>query len=439
MHFMHRQQHRCLLVTWMMLAATTFFPAQVRVAAQQPLSCACALAPSNHVINCNANDANQQAILNKAMTDLQTNNCDQGSSCRSNDVCQTAFYLLQAHHDYCFSNEVPTTLSSLVHTFEEFCTDCHVIRKYNPSLPACPQANCDNKSGLIAYEFIMSESSCQEKNCDRQDCAEAFRILRAVYETCPDGTLHLIAELAINDWDDRCAAVDCNTGSNNDASQLTCNADGSLLTRPPAPLATTSVPTATPPVPCPAAPDDTDRAVVVGEEGPVCEICGTGYCIADPDEVFRWADRPPIKCQELQDAGLTGFISFDQCNALPELAAALCGCAPAGSYIPYVPPVNLTAPSSAADGDKDDSKDDAIAGSSDDQKAKKNKFGAGVAVGIGAAIGLLALLGTGAVVAYRNRAKSKALRRMDEKEDPSTLHEIEVPELRRPVERQEIA
>lgn len=435
-----RGRNRFLLV----LLATAFQQYKKGEVAAQTLSCACALAPSNHVINCDA--STNQAVLNQAMTDLQTNGCDQGNNCQTNDACRIAYYLVQAHHDYCWADEVPSTLSSVFHTYEGTCVDCHVIRKYNPALPPCPQANCDGDAGKIAYEYLLSSdnNSCQE-DCNRQDCAEAFRMLRAVYETCPDGTLHLIAELAVNDWGDLCAAVDCNTGSSDDpsSSQLTCDATdtASLITRPPAPLAATAVPTTTPPIACPRPPDDdNDRAYVVGDEGPVCEVCGAGRCMARPDEVFRWPNRPVIKCQDLQDAGLTGFISFDQCEALPALVGATCGCSPAGSYIPYVPPTNLTAGATAGTDEDERTKADP-AGSSTTSSTKKDKFGAGVAVGIGAAIGLVALLVAGAFATYRNRAKLRARRHHQSKADDPTASapEIEVAELRRPTEKQELA
>jgi hypothetical protein len=162
--------------------------------------------------------------------------------------------------------------------------------------------------------------------------------------------------------------------------------------------------------------------------------------MAQPDEVFRWPNRPVIKCQDLQNAGLTGFISFDQCEALPALVGATCGCSPAGSYIPYVPPTNLTAGAAAGTDEDERDKADPAASSSTTSNTKKDKFGAGVAVGIGAAIGLVVFLVSGTFITYRNRSKLRARRHHQNKADPTASEpEIEVAELRRPAEKQELA
>lgn len=361
---------------------------------QDELSCACALERSNQTVSCTSDNAD----LVTAMQILQTNDC--GNSCL-NDICQNAFYLVQAHHDYCFFNELPGTLSTIFHSFETKCIDCSIIRKNNPALQPCPAANCENDSGKIAFE-VLASSDCQ-KDCSTKDCTDSFQYLRAVYDVCPDGTLDLIAELAVNDYDAPCAPYDCNTGAAETTNDLMCNPD-EFITRPPAIPPPTQAPV---PNVCFRLPDET-----IGDE-PSCQICGDNQCITKPNNVFAWPQRPDISCKDLQDAGLQGYISFDQCTALPALAKPTCGCQPVDSYIEYAPPT--VAPPIV--------KDDV-----NEPTTEKNS---NLGMGIGVVVGVIILI---AVIAFVLVKQSQT-----KKSNKHESAEIEVPEMKQPKTEQELA
>lgn len=388
------------LVAWWSLALSLILPSVMSQQQQEMESCACALERTNQTISC---DANNEKLL-QSMEILQTNDC--GGSCL-NALCQNAFFLIQAHHDYCFFNELPNSLSTIFHSFETKCTDCHILRKYNPALLSCPQPNCDNDSGKVAFELLNS-NDCKS-DCSNPDCSDSFQYLRAVYDICPDGTLDLIAELAVNDYDAPCAPYDCNTGAAGSITDLTCDPDGTLMTRPPAIPPPTLAPV--PNVCRKVSDDETDERVTGDYES--CSICGDNQCITKPTAVFSWPQRPEISCRDLELAGLEGYIQFDQCQALPSLANPTCGCQPADSYIEYLPPTVAPPENQTTETTTSHS---------------KNTIGMGIGIGVGAVV-LLSVLGVFLVQSQRN---SKSIQR-----DETDM--IEIPPMKQPRTEQELA
>eukprot|EP00547_Thalassionema_nitzschioides_P008145 CAMPEP_0194227528 /NCGR_PEP_ID=MMETSP0156-20130528/42904_1 /TAXON_ID=33649 /ORGANISM="Thalassionema nitzschioides, Strain L26-B" /LENGTH=668 /DNA_ID=CAMNT_0038960015 /DNA_START=96 /DNA_END=2102 /DNA_ORIENTATION=+ len=91
-----------------------------------------------------------------------------------------------------------------------------------------------------------------------------------------------------------------------------------------------------PPTDCAALPDfiknvcgctDTDGDSDNEDNGGTgCSVCGDGRVVYDGDAVFKYPNRPEIKCMELQGAGLGGFISLQDCEALPSLIENVCAC-----------------------------------------------------------------------------------------------------------------
>lgn len=318
-----------LLIGWLLLVHQ---PHCIQADDTKVLSCSCALEENDDVLDCD----NSSGMLG-ALSNLQSNACQ--LDCTS-EVCQANYYMVQAHHDYCLRAEIPGSLSSGFHSFEEKCQDCHVIRHTDPSLPSCPAANCEDTSGNAAYAFLL-QNECQQ-DCDTNpDCGRNFRTLRAVYDTCPDGVLGLLTELGLNDLATPCASQDCNTGhASTDASQLVCNTEDAA-TRPPAGASETTSPTATPAVECPDAVQNT----------PHCSVCGPNACVTKPFAVFAWPGRPEASCAQLEEAGLQGLIDDpEQCDVLPDLLQHICACATADVYVPYsgVPTPAVVAPTPPA-------------------------------------------------------------------------------------------
>jgi len=91
------------------------------------------------------------------------------------------------------------------------------------------------------------------------------------------------------------------------------------------PNSSTPIPTISPVLgtTCPEVPD----------EG--CSICGPDLCVTNYDAIFEFADQPPVRCDLLEQAGLTGELPDDGCSFLPLLVKDVCGC---GTTPPVAPP-----------------------------------------------------------------------------------------------------
>ena len=69
-------------------------------------------------------------------------------------------------------------------------------------------------------------------------------------------------------------------------------------------------------------------------------MCGDGRCVSNPDVIFSFTGQPSVACGVLQDAGLTGLIIPQFCNALPAVIG-VCGCV---DSVPLVGPAPRTTP-----------------------------------------------------------------------------------------------
>jgi hypothetical protein len=78
--------------------------------------------------------------------------------------------------------------------------------------------------------------------------------------------------------------------------------------------------------------------IPAGDE--VCNVCGSGACVAAPDEILVVPGQPEAACGVLQKAGLEGVIPIEFCPLLPGLIG-ICECMPEGSPdgAPVAPPV----------------------------------------------------------------------------------------------------
>lgn len=93
----------------------------------------------------------------------------------------------------------------------------------------------------------------------------------------------------------------------------------------------------------------TARCPDIPEKG--CSVCGNGYCVSNPDEIFSFPGQPDASCSTLEEAGLQGLIPLTECSFLPDIVQASCGCmsnlpqppsiSPVPSQMPVVPPTKM--------------------------------------------------------------------------------------------------
>jgi len=134
------------------------------------------------------------------------------TSCAGVTGCRDAYFYVQAHHDYCPPSVVPTDVAHGIHAFEEGCDECFVRRAVNESLPECPDVSCSDGAGANAAIATLEQGGCSLQ-CNAAACAEPYRRLRAWHDTCPEEGPVEAVEAALHEFEDSCAAMECNADS----------------------------------------------------------------------------------------------------------------------------------------------------------------------------------------------------------------------------------
>jgi hypothetical protein len=176
-------------------------------------NCACVAEDYGFDIDCTASQ-----VLLDALVSLESNNCN--IDC-SSQLCESNFYIVQAHHDFCLHNEVPDPVEESFHIYESTCKECKILRKRDPSLTNCPSPVCDGR-GDEAYLTLLANDCFSD--CSTSVCASAYQVLRSEHDSCADGTMGLTSESGIHDAEDICKAFNCNTLTDESrvAEQLVC-------------------------------------------------------------------------------------------------------------------------------------------------------------------------------------------------------------------------
>lgn len=166
--------------------------------------CACVAMELGFVIDCK--NASAISTAYKTLTD---NSCN-AAKCKTDAACKKAYFLVQAHHDHCLSDQVPKDVEGGLHTFEAFCEGCTVGKQFAPSRAACPKAACNAAANFTAAHAYLNANNCSTA-CGSGECAANFQILRAAHDTCEHDDVPQEVEVAIHDFEDACAAQECNT------------------------------------------------------------------------------------------------------------------------------------------------------------------------------------------------------------------------------------
>lgn len=175
-------------------------------------ACACVAKEYNFKIDCTAT-----AAMSDAFDFLKTGGC--ATDCTT-DACQEAWYIVQAHHDYCQVDQLPSTIEDGFHDFDETCLSCDISRAFQEGVPSCPIANCEDQSGNEAYAFLV-ENGCLS-DCSSEKCTNAYLTLRVVHDDCEHDVISTASEEGLHDFEDVCK-VGCNAPASK-GDQLTCSA-----------------------------------------------------------------------------------------------------------------------------------------------------------------------------------------------------------------------
>lgn len=162
-------------------------------------------------------DCNGEAAMLDALSILKNTGC--ATDC-SSDECQKNWYIVQAHHDYCDPQALPTAVEDDFHDFDQVCESCAIDRIFIEGAPDCPAPNCEDQSGNQAYAFLV-DNGCTVGCADKPECRENYITLRVVHDGCDHEVLTTDAEEGLHDFEESCETVVCNAQGSQD-DQLTC-------------------------------------------------------------------------------------------------------------------------------------------------------------------------------------------------------------------------
>lgn len=185
--------------------------------------CACLLNEEAHrfSIKCDAEDmshvheawsilANEPACASELGCLAESNN----STCRKN------FFIVQAHHDHCIHDAIPTEIEKGYHSFDQNCWHCNIERGYQDGFPTCPEVDCTNEM-LANFAARVLGSACgvpEEEGEEIEDCCNtaqeisAFRLILSLHDYCGPTAPKIVDEL-LHDYEEACEEHFCNTST----------------------------------------------------------------------------------------------------------------------------------------------------------------------------------------------------------------------------------
>lgn len=163
--------------------------------------CACEAREQGWKIDCVDKAAMQAAQdhLNK-----EENHCDEKNKCTKE------FLILQAHHDHCPHDSVPTGAEKLIHQVEKAYTSCEIPRQFNKDFSACPAVKCTDKAGFEAAAKALKDNNCTT-SCKSDVCKSNFQTILSGHDNCEEDELPTAVEEALHDFEESCEDNLCNT------------------------------------------------------------------------------------------------------------------------------------------------------------------------------------------------------------------------------------
>ena len=104
-----------------------------------------------------------RAFLGQAMTDLSS--CPKTTACKTDSKCQTAFFVIQAHHDHCKHDTLTTEEEKAMHAYETYCTNCQIYRAFAEGNKDCffmPDKAEEKSRRALALAVIFQVSRCRK-------------------------------------------------------------------------------------------------------------------------------------------------------------------------------------------------------------------------------------------------------------------------------------
>merc|ERR1719388_392764 len=141
-------------------------------------------------------------------------NLEGKAACKATDPpedCVMNYHVMQAHHDHCLHDALPTGIEKILHDYEHFYDDCFIKRQFNPALGACPQVDCSDATAMTKAIATLQAGCATTQACADSTCSAAIKTVLMAHDVCPEDKLPNNLEVALHDHEEPCEDQLCNT------------------------------------------------------------------------------------------------------------------------------------------------------------------------------------------------------------------------------------
>ena len=154
-------------------------------------------------------DCTNKAAISEAVAKL-----DAKAECKAKDApadCVLNYHVMQAHHDHCLHDALPTGIEKTLHDYEHFYDDCFVKRQFNPALKACPVVDCNDATAMTKAIATLQAGCTSATACADATCSAAMKVVLMAHDVCPEDKLPNNLETALHDHEEPCEDQLCNS------------------------------------------------------------------------------------------------------------------------------------------------------------------------------------------------------------------------------------
>jgi len=155
-------------------------------------------------------DCSNKAAIEEAVSKLEA----KAAVCKATDPpedCKVNYHMMQAHHDHCLHDDLPTGIEKKLHDYEHFYDDCFIKRQFNPALGACPQVDCGDATAMTKAIATLQAGCATKSACADSTCSAAIKTVLMAHDVCPEDKLPNNLEVALHDHEEPCETQLCNT------------------------------------------------------------------------------------------------------------------------------------------------------------------------------------------------------------------------------------
>jgi len=154
-------------------------------------------------------DCTNKAAIQASVDALKAND-----ACKAKNTladCEKNYHIMQAHHDHCLHDALPTGIENTMHDYEHFYEDCFVKRQFDTNLGQCPAVDCTNQQAMTAATATLQAGCTTTTACADKTCADAIKVVLAVHDLCKEDQLTDNLEKSLHNHEEPCEAQLCNT------------------------------------------------------------------------------------------------------------------------------------------------------------------------------------------------------------------------------------